>query len=497
MNNYSSHSTHQTLFTSAPVADSWDTLSTDFSKFHKVPLNVLLHFVTSPLGLIGAFSLIRYATKSSSSLITLTSFYLLSLLPIVPNGVFYGTAFLCMLIVLTCRYLKLSVISSLAFIFLGYILQDLSHMATGEETFQSTYSKGGHIVFEMKWFDEFTKHTYYLLPLCVHVAMPFLKIIPEEFKSLLNDPLPKGMQQIHELGWLLAPLMCFSLGSYCLDSKNNFTVFPGMPYFHRVLRCSLVGGADCRQKDLKHIRDWVMKQNPAEDKSSHWWFADLTNDAKVAFARCAKAPQVFELFRSLFSEMNYCVDVVEGMNEIYVSGPSRMEQSNNSDQVFYTRHVDGPWGLIPFVSVYRCIVGMDRNHMITTHFPLANMSVNACEGDVLAFDFNREVHYIDCDESKKNISDDYRVTLKLHYCVYPRVMAPLGWFMKLANTRYNMLFRALFLKVIHSHQNQSCKYKYLLMCFIFIDSLPSSSLFTIVIIIFFLSIIYIFVCVHM
>jgi hypothetical protein len=65
----------------------------------------------------------------------------------------------------------------------------------------------------------------------------------------------------------------------------------------------------------------------------------------------------------------------------------------------------------------------------TTHFPLANLSVNACQGDVLAFDFNREVHYISTDHSKKDISDDFRVTLKLHYCVYPRLLAPLGWLM--------------------------------------------------------------------
>jgi hypothetical protein len=58
------------------------------------------------------------------------------------------------------------------------------------------------------------------------------------------------------------------------------------------------------------------------------------------------------------------MDVVTGMNEIYVTGPARFEETSNSDQIFYTRHVDGPWGLIPFVSVYRCIVGMDKNLMV-------------------------------------------------------------------------------------------------------------------------------------
>lgn len=71
------------------------------------------------------------------------------------------------------------------------------------------------------------------------------------------------------------------------------------------------------------------------------------------------------MFRSLFSERHYCVDVIEGMNEIYVTGPVRLDETSNSDQVFYTRHVDGPWGLIPFVSVYRCIVGMDKNMMVS------------------------------------------------------------------------------------------------------------------------------------
>lgn len=86
---------------------------------------------------------------------------------------------------------------------------------------------------------------------------------------------------------------------------------------------------------------------------------------------------------------------------------------------------------------------------ITTHCPLANVNMNVVEGDVLAFDFNREVHYISRDESKKSISDDFRVTLKVHYCVYPRVLAPLGWLFGLMNTAYNMSFRALFLKTIN------------------------------------------------
>jgi hypothetical protein len=74
---------------------------------------------------------------------------------------------------------------------------------------------------------------------------------------------------------------------------------------------------------------------------------------------------------------------------------------------------------------------------------------NACMGDVLAFDFNREVHHLTRDDSRRAESDDYRVTLKLHYCMYPRVLYPIGWLLHYLNVQYNASFRALFLKTIN------------------------------------------------
>jgi hypothetical protein len=56
------------------------------------------------------------------------------------------------------------------------------------------------------------------------------------------------------------------------------------------------------------------------------------------------------------------------MNEIYVTGPERFDEGPNSDQIFDMRHVDGPWGVVPFVSVYRCLIGMDRNHVVRCAF---------------------------------------------------------------------------------------------------------------------------------
>ena len=307
----------------------------------------------------------------------------------------------------------------------------------------------------MGWAKDFADQSYYLLPLCIHVTYK-IPLFANMFSSTsphwswLLERIPEALRNLNFFGYILTPLISLAVGGYCIDSKNTWCLFPGAPYFHRVLVCNIVTDAgESRKKDLQLIRNWVMDQKPPEDKSSHWWYYQLTHGALEAFDRCVKASQIHNTFRSLFSERHYCVDVIHGMNEVYVTGPDRKkDDTSNSDNVFYTRHVDGPWGFVPFVSVYRCIVGMDRNMMITTHFPLAKISHNACEGDVLAFDFNREVHYIDRDDSKRDVSDDYRVTLKLHYCVYPRFLAPLGWVMHLANVRYNQNFRALFLKTI-------------------------------------------------
>eukprot|EP00164_Ancoracysta_twista_P013507 GFYU01021609.1.p1 GENE.GFYU01021609.1~~GFYU01021609.1.p1 ORF type:complete len:387 (+),score=121.06 GFYU01021609.1:164-1162(+) len=102
--------------------------------------------------------------------------------------------------------------------------------------------------------------------------------------------------------------------------------------------------------------------------------------------------------------------------------------------------------MFPFGSVYRCIVGTDCNTEFTTHFPMDPRSVTAQKGDVIAFDFNRELHYITQDVAKPN--RDFRIVLKLHYLAYPTVLAPLASLVGMLTTRYNQAFRALYLATI-------------------------------------------------
>lgn len=126
-------------------AKHYEELSQQFSMYHRDPVNVALHFLTTPLGLIGSFSLLNSYTKSTSATLLVTFCYLLSLLPILPSGDFYGTVLLCAAIIFCSRAFRLTFFEAMAFVVIGYVLQDMSHIATGEPTFQGTYSAGGHV----------------------------------------------------------------------------------------------------------------------------------------------------------------------------------------------------------------------------------------------------------------------------------------------------------------------------------------------------------------
>jgi hypothetical protein len=119
---------------------SFQLLSSGFEQYHKVPLNVILHFITSPLGIIGLLGFIRKLTNSSALLLSLIYLYLTSLIPFLSNGVYFGTLIISIFITFLVLKLRLSYISSSTMLILGYILQDMAHALTGEKTFQSTYS---------------------------------------------------------------------------------------------------------------------------------------------------------------------------------------------------------------------------------------------------------------------------------------------------------------------------------------------------------------------
>jgi hypothetical protein len=223
----------------------------------------------------------------------------------------------------------------------------------------------------------------------------------------------------------------------------------------RVYNCKL--NNDYESYLLNNIRDWVINQEPSVNTSTHWWFKDLPHNIKDLFNDVANNRKITEMFKKSLGS-NYAIDILHDMNEVYVSPPSNNNKNfekNASDNIFYTRHIDGPFYYIPFASCYRVIIGLDDNRDIMTVFNIIPETYIIKTGDVVAFDFNRECHYI-TPIIRNNIYGNhskYRVVLKIHYCVYHRWAIVFGFILSKLSIMYNKLFRDLFLFTIAPKNN--------------------------------------------
>ena len=213
--------------------------------------------------------------------------------------------------------------------------------------------------------------------------------------------------------------------------------FPFCNYKSRVLSCKI-----SNNDNMDKIRRWTISNNPSNITSTHWWMNDLPKEIYDNFNEIVKSKEIYEMFYKNLG-YNQVIHIIDEMNELYVSPPTDVKQT--SDKVFYTKHIDAPYFYIPFATCFRMIVGMDDNYEIDTIFELVPKIFTIKKGDVVAFDFHRECHYIRSNEIKKN--KDYRVVLKLHYCIFPNNI--LGYIFGNILTRlsinYDRCFRNLFL----------------------------------------------------
>ena len=233
--------------------------------------------------------------------------------------------------------------------------------------------------------------------------------------------------------------------------------FPWRNQQIRVYNCKIL-----LHRDIDKIREWVISQGPDKDNSTHWWYTKLPADISYLYYKIATDKNIINMFKNNFG-FNYNIDIINDMNEIYVTAPQKNSGENNinnkkellsniynsSDKIFYTRHIDGPYYLFPFASCYRVIIGLDNNSNVVTRFNMIPTDVVIKKGDVTAFDFHRESHYI----YNKNTSikyyndtdDNFRVTLKIHYCIYPWWAYYFGKTLSKLSVNYNNNFRNLFL----------------------------------------------------
>lgn len=143
-----------------------------------------------------------------------------------------------------------------------------------------------------------------------------------------------------------------------------------------------------------------------------------------------------------------CIQPIIGMNELYISS-SKWNTSNDifdSDNVFETPHIDGPFFWLPYAKIYRCLIGIQGCSNVTTVFPSENREFIIDTNSFLAFDFNSDIHYVVQCSSKNNDNKSSRIMLKLHYIIYSKFLPKIVvWLYKKINEKYNYVFRTLFL----------------------------------------------------
>uniref|UniRef100_A0A7S0Z2X0 phosphatidyl-N-methylethanolamine N-methyltransferase n=1 Tax=Hemiselmis tepida TaxID=464990 RepID=A0A7S0Z2X0_9CRYP len=423
-----------------PAEAHFTALGDKFKSFHKDPVNIALHFVTTPLALVAAVSMVNKASRSSVLTMLATVAYSISLTDkgIPPQNVVASTVMMGVIGVLAQKTQALSWGVHAALFLTGYLGQELAHHATGEATMQSSYQG------DETFLSQLAEHTYYLVPLVFDAVMPghMDRASGIEARSFMTD----WVVRVYHL----LPFMAVLVANFV--SKDGAMCFPWQFQRSRVLMCKLTSREDVANLDL--IRSWTMRQGPSKTTSSHWWHTApspqtppsqvLPAEQRKAFDQIAKCKTITDMFHSAFAS-SWTLDVLNGMNEVYVSSPTTVKKT--SDEVFYTKHIDGPYYYVPFASCFRMIIGMDANEEITTVFDMVPTEQAAQKGDVLAFDFHRECHYIRKNEGKSN--SDFRIVLKVHYCVYPKWALPFGLLLGWLSTRYNKAFRALFLFTIN------------------------------------------------
>lgn len=226
------------------------------------------------------------------------------------------------------------------------------------------------------------------------------------------------------------------------------------------------------KKHSSIIETWVCNQilNKSNKITKHWWYQSLKLSQRESFNEIRK--KIKREFKHHLDDL--CVESIEEMDEIYVSANNRIE--NSSDTVFYNKHIDGPYYLYPFCSVYRCIYAINKNINIDTYIERTNEKFTLTTGDCLLFDFNREIHYIsknntihrvisfdsdtmtettnsdttssDCDSDYEYGKDHHRITLKIHFITYPKYFKYFAMILKYLNIQYNKNARKLFLYTI-------------------------------------------------
>ena len=375
-----------------PVTRSlWVRTCRDFLKCHRLPLNVALHLLTTPIGIFGLLALLHWLSPVVMASACLV--YVVALACFVPGRVWLATTGVIAGLSAAVVFLAPGWLVGVVTLIVGYGGQDAAHWLLGERTLTSTYSSRPDRGLR------FVEHSFLLLPLVLVTA---------------------GR-------WRQSPARLLVARKAVLKTKLT---------------------SDDQQRDLEQIRSWVGREHPDLSTSNHWWQSDLADESGAAFERLSHDASLMSMI-GRFHGPGFEVRPVLGMNELYVTGPPKQ---STSDTVFYMGHVDGPWAVFPGARLYRCMLAASPNRQVTTHFPMCGTAYHEPEGhrlesgDAVAFDFNRELHYITREADPEQ--NEPRVNLKLHFVAFPKSLTWYGKLLDHLTTRYDIRARNLFLATI-------------------------------------------------
>ena len=362
---------------------AYHQVASEFHPFHRHDLNVFLHLWTTGLGLWGAVQLaLAYE------------------LPVAVYAYMAVAATTCPLLISVLHTVliygmmavPLPVILDLDPVYvcglaiaLGYGLQDVAHWMCVEKTFMNDY------LMSRPWM--LLVHTLWLMPLVIDSVL---------MRS------------------------CY-LTNLVNRNRNVFVKVAS-------------------RKAVEDLRTWINTNVPIVKETTHVW-PHKQEPTSVATKSLEDDSSILAGFRTVFPAKHYDIRPVQGMNEIYVTAVGAKKEIN-SDAVFYTKHNDGPYWWLPGASLYRVLVGVTPNSMVRTRFEFQHESQDKVVDmyDVLGFDYNRELHWID--HVPGQVNKERRSLLKLHFIVYPKGWHAYGDLCARLNTQYNTWARNNFLQTL-------------------------------------------------
>ncbi|GIF47323.1 phospholipid methyltransferase [Asanoa ferruginea] len=183
---------------------------------------------------------------------------------------------------------------------------------------------------------------------------------------------------------------------------------------------------------------YVDRQELDPRETFHEWEAELPPAERAAFGGLKDSAAIRASIEAAFP--GHTVHNVDGMNEVYVSNMG----AKGSDRAFLQHHIDGPFGLLPFMTLLRCLVVVRGNDRVTTIFSAQRRGDTLRTGQFCWFDYNRDIHHITKTGDPDDLLDDSRICLKVHYAVAPRWLAPFQSLFEGWNETYNRRARQLF-----------------------------------------------------